>query len=81
LQQGDQKRRRGVSISTSAARVEANMTTYRLVSQPDGIWLESFNDDEDAWEIIDGPFDTRHEGASALRRCRDRQERRDMHAA
>ena len=57
------------------------MTTYRLVSHPDGIWLEGFNDDDDEWEIIDGPFDTRHEGASALRRCRERQEHRDMHAA
>lgn len=57
------------------------MTTYRLVSHLDGIWLEGFNDDDDEWEIIDGPFDTRHEGASALRRRRERQEHRDMHAA
>ena len=40
------------------------MTTYRLVSHLDGIWLEGFNDDDDEWEIIDGPFDTRHEGGA-----------------
>ena len=57
------------------------MTTYRLVSHPDGFWLEGFDDNEDEWEIVDGPFDTRFEGTCALRRCRERQERREIRAA
>jgi hypothetical protein len=61
--------------------VEAGMTMYRLVSHHDGLWLEGFDDDEDEWEIIDGPFDTRYEGASALRRCRERQEYREIRVA
>jgi len=57
------------------------MSEYRLVSHPDGLWLEGFNDDDEEWEIVDGPFDNRFEGASALRRLRERQEHRDIHAA
>ncbi|HEX3215531.1 MAG TPA: hypothetical protein VHR67_01585 [Aestuariivirgaceae bacterium] len=57
------------------------MTTYRLVSHPDGFWLEGFDDNEDEWEIVDGPFDTRFEGTCVLRRCRERQERREIRAA
>jgi len=56
------------------------MTTYRLVSHPDGFWLEGFDDNEDEWEIVDGPFDTRFEGTCVLRRCRERQERREIRA-
>jgi hypothetical protein len=57
------------------------MTTYRLVSHPDGFWLERFDDNEDEWEIVDGPFDTRFEGTCSLRRCRERQEYREIRAA
>jgi hypothetical protein len=71
---------RDVTTATSSARVEASMTTYRLVSHPDGLWLEGFSDDDEEWEIVDGPFDTRFEGTCALRRCRERQEHREMRA-
>jgi hypothetical protein len=77
----DQKPVSGVTTATSSARVEASMSAYRLVSHPDGLWLEGFNDDDEEWEIVDGPFDTRHEGACALRRFRERQEHRDIRAA
>jgi hypothetical protein len=56
------------------------MSVYRLVSHSDGLWLEGFNDDDEEWEIVDGPFDSRHEGACALRRFRERQEHRDIRA-
>ena len=62
-------------------RVEAIMSVYRLVSHPDGLWLEGFNDDDEEWEIVDGPFDSRYEGSCALRRFRERQEYRDIRAA
>jgi hypothetical protein len=61
--------------------VEAGMTMYRLVSDTDGLWLEAFNDDEEEWEIVDGPFETRYEGAFSLRRHRERQEHREIRAA
>jgi hypothetical protein len=70
-----------VTTATSSARVEASMTMYRLVSHSDGLWLESFAEDDEEWEIVDGPFETRYEGACALRRFRERQEHRDIWAA
>jgi hypothetical protein len=57
------------------------MTMYRLVSHSDGLWLEGFDEDDEDWEIIDGPFETRYEGACALRRCRERQEHREIRVA
>jgi hypothetical protein len=74
----DQMAACGVTTATLSARVEASMTMYRLVSQPDGLWLEGYNDDDEEWEIIDGPFDTRYEGTCALRRSRERQEHREI---
>jgi hypothetical protein len=71
----------GVTAATSSARVEASMTMYRLVSHSDGLWLEGFDEDDEDWEIIDGPFETRYEGACALRRCRERQEHREIRVA
>jgi hypothetical protein len=70
-----------VTTATLSARVEASMTIYRLVSHFDGLWLEGFNDQDEEWEIVDGPFDSRYEGACALRRCRERQEHREIRAA
>jgi hypothetical protein len=57
------------------------MTLYRLVSHPDGLWLEGFDEEEEEWEIVDGPFESRHEGACALRHCRERQEYRQIRTA